>query len=518
MNYMKMREQKLVSFLSNKILPFILLTVSLLMLSACGKVEGTTMRLVRYTGTVMLEGAGQKDAVSENMRLFSGNVLNTAIESNAFISIDDQKAVTMDQNSRAEFVKDGNKISIDLTKGDLFFVVSEPLPEDETFEICTYTMAVGIRGTSGYVEAGTDGTECLIITDGKVIVTLIDPASGESVNIEVSAREKLIVRSDPEPETDEAVFDISRIDSGDLPNFVKEIIKSDNELLEDVLRETGWNEIANAVPEDMTTGRYRVVPGNIIDGVAWGDYYLDLSDGDKLTLDRIIDLCESGDERSAAYLLPDESFQETFSVLGEACKTMLGNNHMYRIVYRDYKISGVVIGTQWELYMIPVSDGVGYAIGYRDNTSAGGPYEFDNDIFYGTCECSDGMFNGSFSLYGIHEVPVEMLNGNYSRITGEVKYGYLNGELKGIALGNDFDGLPISEIVSYYEKGIPLVIGTTSSGDDAYTIVRKDGQEYYTYSSASWQPGFHYIFSVFGGWQCLGGLERQSGTLGTYPF
>lgn len=36
--------------------------------------------------------------------------------------------------------------------GSLFFDVTEPLEEDESMDIRTSTMAVGIRGTSGWVE------------------------------------------------------------------------------------------------------------------------------------------------------------------------------------------------------------------------------------------------------------------------------------------------------------------------------------------------------------------------------
>lgn len=45
--------------------------------------------------------------------------------------------------------KSGKKLEMLLQSGDIFFNISQPLDDDETLNIRTSTMAVGLRGTSG---------------------------------------------------------------------------------------------------------------------------------------------------------------------------------------------------------------------------------------------------------------------------------------------------------------------------------------------------------------------------------
>jgi len=112
-------------------------------------IKATTMRILRLEGSVSLQEDGALKTVKENLRLVSGNVLDTSDESLVSIGLDEAKIVTLDELSRAEFNQSGKYLSLDLTKGSLFFEVDKPLAEDETFEIETSTMIVGIRGTSG---------------------------------------------------------------------------------------------------------------------------------------------------------------------------------------------------------------------------------------------------------------------------------------------------------------------------------------------------------------------------------
>ena len=98
-----------------------------------------------------MEENGTSKSVKENLRLRSGNSLDTAVSSLVSIGLDDTKIVTMDELSRSEFNQKGKYLNLNLTKGSIFFEVDKPLAENETFEIETSTMIVGIRGTSGWV-------------------------------------------------------------------------------------------------------------------------------------------------------------------------------------------------------------------------------------------------------------------------------------------------------------------------------------------------------------------------------
>ncbi len=168
----------------------LVLSVLCISLTGCSKLKATTMRLLGYEGRVVLQENGRNKKVKEEARINSGSEIKTSIFSSATIGLDDVKIVSMDQSSVAEFVQSGKKLEMNLTKGSIFFEVKKPLADDETFEITTSTMIVGIRGTSGYVEIAEDGTERLIVTDGVVHVVYKNPETGEVTEADVRAGEE----------------------------------------------------------------------------------------------------------------------------------------------------------------------------------------------------------------------------------------------------------------------------------------------------------------------------------------
>ena len=95
----------------------------------------------------------------------------------------------------------GKSIELSLEKGDLFFNIARDLDDDESFEIATSTMVIGIRGTSGYVRESEDGYPVLYLTSGKVMVYVEDPDSGEDDQRKVKAGQKLtVIMTDDGPE------------------------------------------------------------------------------------------------------------------------------------------------------------------------------------------------------------------------------------------------------------------------------------------------------------------------------
>lgn len=168
----------------------LVLSMLCISLTGCSKLKATTMRLLGYEGRVVLQENGRNKKVKEDARINSGSEIKTSIFSSATIGLDDVKIVSMDQSSVAEFVQSGKKLEMNLTKGSIFFEVKQPLADDETFDITTSTMIVGIRGTSGYVEIAEDGTERLIVTDGVVHVIYKNPETGEVTEADVRAGEE----------------------------------------------------------------------------------------------------------------------------------------------------------------------------------------------------------------------------------------------------------------------------------------------------------------------------------------
>lgn len=201
----------------------------------------TTMRLLRVEGTVTIEDSkGGTKPVIDNIRFQSGDALSTGSDGLASVGLDDTKIITLQSDSRAEFTKQGKHLELKLTKGAVFFNVTEKLQPDETFEIKTSTMTAGIRGTSGIVYADGDGS--LIVTDGTVEVTATNPDTGETRKALVSGGEriKVYIYSDRSENTVE--FYLDEVTEEDLSDFTLEMLVENEELLNRVCDYTGWDK------------------------------------------------------------------------------------------------------------------------------------------------------------------------------------------------------------------------------------------------------------------------------------
>ncbi|MCR5399324.1 MAG: FecR family protein [Lachnospiraceae bacterium] len=189
-------------------------------------IKANTMRLLRRVGTVELRADGQLKTIVDNMRLASGNVLSTGDKSLASISLDETKIITIEEDSEAEFYKSGNKLELNLTKGKLFFDVRKALDENESLDIKSSTMVVGIRGTSGYVWCDpVTGEECIFIADGHVEVTSTDDeqgADGESVpkKVEVKPGEILVTKVVEENGVKKVEMEVKQATVADIPPAV----------------------------------------------------------------------------------------------------------------------------------------------------------------------------------------------------------------------------------------------------------------------------------------------------------
>ena len=203
-----------------------------------------TMKLVRAEGTVRIEKEGGKiKPISKNARFESGEALYTGLDGLATVSLDDTKFVTLQPDSRVEFSKVNKQLGIKLTKGGMFFEVTEKLKDDEIFEIKTSTMTAGVKGTSGYFCLDADGNETLTVTDGKLIISAINPETGERKYAEVSGGQRITVYlySDSNNEHDTIELDVKDIAEEDLEDFTLKMLGNDERLLTKVCEYTGWD-------------------------------------------------------------------------------------------------------------------------------------------------------------------------------------------------------------------------------------------------------------------------------------
>lgn len=193
----------------------LLLALLVLSCAACGGngTEAAVIRLIKTQGSVGVSDDRDKEIeVMENLGLYDGYRVGTREESYAWINLDSVKLTKMDEDSEIGITKLGRKLEIDVLSGSLFFHITEPLAEEETLEIRTSTMGVGIRGTCGWV---TDNMVCLL--EGNVTVT-----AGEQT-VTVSAGEMAVA-------TPGGTLEVKKLSMEDIPAFVREEVEDDAEL------------------------------------------------------------------------------------------------------------------------------------------------------------------------------------------------------------------------------------------------------------------------------------------------
>ena len=177
------RQGRLFAIMITCMISLILLAGLFPQIALADSYTSTTMRLLHYEGTVEIEDAsGKPRAVMENARFSSGESMKTAAASTASVGLDEGRIVTLDEKSRVEFQKQNGAVSMNLTEGKIFLDVSEKLGANETMDITTATMAIGIRGTIVYVssEPVTDATSAGIES---VDLKGIAPEKGHIVSI-----------------------------------------------------------------------------------------------------------------------------------------------------------------------------------------------------------------------------------------------------------------------------------------------------------------------------------------------
>ena len=185
--------------------------------------DASSMRLVRTEGIVFLsDDSGSPLSIRENMRLYSGNTVETASDSRAGISLDKTKTVTLDEDSSASLHSEGKNLSLNLESGAMYFSVSKPLGADENFEIRTSTMVLGIRGTSGYVTAVSDTESIVILTSGHALITA---ATGDEQ--EIAAGQRVTIRL----EESGTEFTVTPVTPYDLPTFLLAELAADSAML-----------------------------------------------------------------------------------------------------------------------------------------------------------------------------------------------------------------------------------------------------------------------------------------------
>ncbi|MBR2824610.1 MAG: FecR domain-containing protein, partial [Clostridia bacterium] len=199
--------------------------------------DAETMRLLRYEGDVeILNAEGQSRFVLENVRFASGEVMRTGKESLASVSLDDSKIVTLDAETRVEFIEESNHLRLNLVEGRIFLDVREKLDENESLDIQTSTMTVGIRGTMVCISHSEDeqiSQTQIMLLEGKTDLDYLD-SSGSHRLLPLSAGQKAVVLQSS-GDGEDVTPAVSQLTAGDLPVLVRRIVSEDPTVRQRVL-------------------------------------------------------------------------------------------------------------------------------------------------------------------------------------------------------------------------------------------------------------------------------------------
>lgn len=195
-----------------------MLLAAVLLSTACGG-KAAAIKLAQAQGILLVHNGKEKKLdAAVGMKLYSGYQVDTEHDSYAWIDLDAQKCAKMDQNSEIEICRTGKELEIQLNSGSLYFSVDKPLEEDESMNIRTSTMAVGIRGTCGWMETKDPDCMQVYILEGRVECSITDEKSGEEEKAFVSAGETAVMNLSEGQTT----ITVHTFDKSQIPDFVME--------------------------------------------------------------------------------------------------------------------------------------------------------------------------------------------------------------------------------------------------------------------------------------------------------
>ena len=225
--------------------------------------EANTMRLLHYQGSVeIFDASGESRFVMENVRFSSGETMQTGEDSLASVSLDSAKIVTLDANSRVEFIQEADHFRLNLLQGALLLDVQEKLNENEALDIQTSTMIIGIHRTVIFVseELSPDqqtATTRLGVMEGTAQIDYLDQSNAHRL-IPVPAGQVVTIQSN-DPDNGGVSPVITDMTSQDVEGFVIDQVLGDAELTKRIIEgsEAGADILLPGAPtegEDTSQG------------------------------------------------------------------------------------------------------------------------------------------------------------------------------------------------------------------------------------------------------------------------
>lgn len=206
-------------------------------------VEAGLMRLMKTEGDVeIFNSTGKNISVISNMKLNNGYHAKTQESSYAWINLDSEKLTKLDAVSEAEIRKKGKKLELLLESGNLFFDIKEALTEEETLNVRTSTMVMGIRGTCGYVKVLDEGRSQIYVLEGTVQCHVTDPVTNQKKSITLNSGETAeFVAYSQEQQGDKCDITMRKFTEDDIDGFALIEAAQDPSLCERIKEASGMD-------------------------------------------------------------------------------------------------------------------------------------------------------------------------------------------------------------------------------------------------------------------------------------
>lgn len=205
--------------------------------------EAVVMQLMKTEGEVNISNSSGKDiSLISNMKLYNGYHANTQESSYAWINLDSEKLTKLDAVSEAEIRKKGKKLELLLESGNLFFDIKEKLTEEETLNVRTSTMVMGVRGTCGWVKVLDKEHSQVYVLEGTVQCHVTDPVTNQKKSITLNSGETAEFVSNPqEQQGDKCDITMRKFTEDDIDGFALIEAAQDPSLCERIKEASGMD-------------------------------------------------------------------------------------------------------------------------------------------------------------------------------------------------------------------------------------------------------------------------------------
>ena len=214
---------------------------------AAAAYTAVSMQLTKTSGTVTISKSnGTNVTVRSGMRLYNGYHVTTAEKSYAWISLDHAKLIKVDASSSAEVRKNGDQLEVNVAYGSVFFEVTEKLNSNETLNISSSTMTVGVRGTSGWVRVTDQWVTQVCLLEGTAQCAVADPVTCQLKSARLSGGDVARCVVYPQDRVgDKCDILMEQQTTGGIPGFVLTELTENAELCDKILDDSGLDILAD---------------------------------------------------------------------------------------------------------------------------------------------------------------------------------------------------------------------------------------------------------------------------------